>query len=379
MSRRDDVYRRLAREIDKMPVPFTETASGVELEILKHLFTPEEAEVALNLNILPETLDRIHKRAKKNGITMTGEALEGMLDNLVAKGAITGGRSRRKGKLYGLAQLAVGIFEYQINRLTPGFVEDFERYVNEQFHKDLSQTKTQQMRTIPISRSLTPELHVEPYNDIRAYVRNFKSDISVANCVCRQSTDVTGGTCRHSDIRETCMQFGSAARWCIEKGVGRAVTNEEALAILDRAEEAGFILQPQNAQAPKFLCCCCVDCCHALKVMNMHPRPAELFTSNYHVIVETSLCTGCAQCVGRCGMKAIGMSGDVAVVDLDRCVGCGVCTVACPTGALRLHRKNGRHIPPKTQGDLYRNIMVERFGLLGALKTAVRVLSGRKA
>jgi NAD-dependent dihydropyrimidine dehydrogenase PreA subunit len=379
MSQRDDVYRRLAREIDKMPVPFTRTVSGVELKILKHLFTPEEAEVALNLNILPETLDRIHKRAKKNGITLTGEALESLLNNLVEKGAISGGRSRKKGKLYSLAQLAVGMFEYQIDRLTPGFVEDFEQYVKEQFHRDLLHAKTQQMRTIPVSRSVTPDLHVEPYNDIRAYVRNFKSDISVANCVCRQATDVTGGACRHSDMRETCLQFGSAARWCIEKGVGRAITKEEALAILDRAEEAGFILQPQNAQAPRFLCCCCVDCCHALKVMNMHPRPAELFTSNYHVTVDPSLCTGCALCVERCGMKALNMVQETTAVNLDRCIGCGVCTIACPTEALRLQKKDRLHVPPKTQSDLYKNIMMERFGLLGTLKTVARVLSGRKA
>ncbi len=379
MNKNEDVYRKLAREIDKMPVPFTETASGVELNILKHLFTPEEAEVALNLNIMPETLDRIHKRTKKNGIDLTEKALEEVLDNLVTKGAIMGGRTRKKGKVYSLAQLAVGMFEYQINRLTPGFVEDFEQYVKEQFHKDMTGAKTLQMRTIPISRSVTPDLHVEPYNDIKAYVRELKTDISVANCVCRQSTEVTGSTCRHSDIMETCMQFGTAARFVIGNGSGRRVSNEEALAILDRAEEAGFVLQPQNAQAPTFLCCCCKDCCHALKIMKMHPRPAELLISSYYTTVDTSLCTGCALCVDRCAMEAISMVDDVAALNLGRCIGCGVCTATCPAEALRLHKKDRLHVPPKTRGELYKNIMIERFGLLGTLKTVVRVVSGRKA
>ena len=379
MNKHDDVYRKLAREIDKMPVPYTQTASGVELKILKHLFTPEEAEIALNLNIVPETLDQIHKRAKKNGITLTEKALEGVLDNLVKKGAIMGGRARKKGKAYSLAQLAVGMFEFQINRLTPGFVEDFEQYVKEQFHKDMFRAKTQQMRTIPVSQSVTPDMHVEPYNDIKAYVRGLKGDISVANCVCRQATEVTGGACRHSDIIETCMQFGSAARFVIGNGTGRPITNEEALAILDRAEEAGFILQPQNSQAPTFLCCCCRDCCHALKMMKMHPRPAELFISSYQMTIDPSLCTGCALCVDRCGMGAITMMDEVAVVNLDRCIGCGVCAATCPSEALRLHKKDKLHVPPKTQGEIYKNIMMERFGLLGTLKTVVRVMSGRKA
>jgi len=379
MNKHEDVYRKLAREIDKMPVPFTGTASGVELKILKHLFTPEEAEVALNLNIMPETLERIHKRAKKNGINLTEKALEEVLDNLVAKGAIMGGRTRKKGKVYSLAQLAVGMFEFQINRLTPGFVEDFEQYVKEQFHRDMTGAKTQQLRTIPVSQAVTTELHVEPYNDIKAYVRGPKTDISVANCVCRQSTEVTGGTCRHSDIMETCMQFGTAARFVIGNGSGRRVSNEEALAILDRAEEAGFVLQPQNAQSPTFICCCCRDCCHALKIMKMHPRPAELLISSYYTTVDSSLCTGCALCVDRCAMEAISMVDDVAVVNLDRCIGCGVCTTTCPTEALRLHKKDRLHVPPRTQNELYKNIMVERFGLLKTLKTVARVMSGRKA
>jgi len=379
MNKHDDIYRKLAREINKMPVPFNETASGVELKILKHLFTPEEAEVAINLNIMPETLDRIHKRAKKNGINLTEKALEAVLDNLVKKGAIMGGRTRKKGKVYSLAQLAVGMFEFQINRLTPGFVEDFEQYTKEQFHKDIVRAKTQQMRTIPVSQSVTPDLHVEPYNDIKTYVRGLKTDISVANCVCRQATEVTGSTCRHSDIMETCMQFGTAARFVIENGSGRRITNEEALAILDRAEEAGFVLQPQNAQAPTFVCCCCRDCCHALKIMKMHPRPAELLISSYYTTVEPSLCTGCALCVDRCAMEAISMVDDVAVVNPDRCIGCGVCTTTCPADALHLHKKDKLHVPPKTQSELYKNIMIERFGLLKTLKTAARVMTGRKA
>lgn len=35
---------------------------------------------------------------------------------------------------------------------------------------------------------------------------------------------------------------------------GSPITNEEAINILNRAEEAGFILQPQKAQEPQFIC-----------------------------------------------------------------------------------------------------------------------------
>jgi len=381
MTTYGDVYYKLQQEINKMPVPYSETKSGVEQRLLKHLFTPAEAEIALNLNIMPETLERIYKRVQKSGITTTRKELEDVLDNLVEKGAIMGGgmfESKGKGKQYSLAQLAIGMFEFQVDRLTRDFAEDFEQYTNEQFHKDLLSTKTKQMRTIPVSRSVTPDLRVESYNDIREYVKNLKSDIAVIKCVCRQLGDIIDKPCRHSDIRETCLMLSGVARYIVGAGVGRPITNEEALAILDRAEEAGFVLQPENAQKPKFICCCCIDCCHSLKVLRMHPKPADLFISNYYVTIDLSMCKGCEMCIDRCGMGAISMEGNVAVINRDRCIGCGVCIQACVNEAHRMHKKDKTHIPPKTHDDMYKKIMIERFGLVSTLKSVSRVLTGRK-
>ena len=53
---KDDVYRQLQRHLDKMPVPFPETESGVEISLLKRLFDEEEAYIALNLSALPESV-----------------------------------------------------------------------------------------------------------------------------------------------------------------------------------------------------------------------------------------------------------------------------------------------------------------------------------
>ena len=43
----NDVYLRLARRFESPPAGYPDTASGVELRILKRLFTPEEAEAAI--------------------------------------------------------------------------------------------------------------------------------------------------------------------------------------------------------------------------------------------------------------------------------------------------------------------------------------------
>ncbi len=79
-----DVYRRLQEHLNNMPVGFPATQSGVEIRVLKHLFTPEEAEVALYLKFQPEPLKKVYRRFKKSGITL--EELEQKLDEIYLKG-----------------------------------------------------------------------------------------------------------------------------------------------------------------------------------------------------------------------------------------------------------------------------------------------------
>ena len=49
-----DTFQQLARHLDNLPAGFPATESGVELRILKRLFTAEEAEIAVNLTLVPE-------------------------------------------------------------------------------------------------------------------------------------------------------------------------------------------------------------------------------------------------------------------------------------------------------------------------------------
>jgi Fe-S-cluster-containing hydrogenase component 2 len=378
----EQVYLKLREEINKMPVPFPATSDGVELKLLKHLFSSDEAAVAICLNIMPESLKRIYKRVVENGITISPDELETMLDRLVDKGAILGGRlfeSKGMGKKYSLSQLVIGMFEFQVDRITPAYSRDFEHYIDKGFGDAVLEGNTRQMRVIPLSLSVTPGMKIAPYDDIRAYVRGLKDDIAVANCVCRQSAEVLGGSSRNSELMETCLMFKDAARFTMGRGHGRAISNNEALEILDRAENAGFVLEPENCREPNFVCCCCIDCCHSLKILKKHPRPAELLVSGYSVSVDPELCKGCKKCVSRCVMDAISMVDKVAVVNPDRCIGCGVCFTACAHDALRLNKNGKSHVPPLNHDLMYQKIMVERFGLWSVLKMVTRIVMGRKA
>ena len=59
----NDVYRRLAKHLDNLPGGFPPTESGVELRILRRLFTPEEAELAMRLTLIPEEAPVVARRA----------------------------------------------------------------------------------------------------------------------------------------------------------------------------------------------------------------------------------------------------------------------------------------------------------------------------
>lgn len=375
-----EVYKRLRKEIDKLPIGFPASESGTEIQLLKELFTPQEAEIAVNLNIIPEKTGRIYKRLKKNGINITREDLEKVLDELSDKGAILGElfHEKKKKRKYQLAPMAVGIFEFQGDKLSSEFAENFFTYFREAFRHDFYGTKTSQVRTVPINKSITPDMRVESYNDMRTYIKNYKDEMGVLNCICRKSQDLMHNPCKHSDIRETCIVLGYGARYWRGRGMGRSVSRKELLAILDRAEEAGFILQPENAANPAFICCCCTDCCHVLQGYRLHPRPADLFQSDYYAVVDESLCNGCKKCEKKCGMEAISVTRKRADVNLNRCLGCGVCVPACPNGAVKLHAKKEKNNISMNRYTLHSKIMKERYGLGGTLGILSKVVTGRK-
>jgi len=57
-----DVYQRLANYLDNLPAGFPPTETGVELRILKRLFSEQEAQIAPGLTMMPEPVAVIAQR-----------------------------------------------------------------------------------------------------------------------------------------------------------------------------------------------------------------------------------------------------------------------------------------------------------------------------
>lgn len=338
-----DIYERLADHLDGLPAGFTRTPAGVELRILRRLFTEHEAGLALHLTPIPEEARVIARRAK-----IPAEECGRRLEAMAKRGLIM--RVHRKGKppLYMALQFAVGFWEGQVNRLNRELVEDFEAYLPAYLNHGFWR-KAPQMRTIPVNKSISLQNEVMPYERAEEVVRRHKS-IAVSNCICRQERRILEKGCDKPE--ESCLQFGAAAESVTDAGRGRAISQEEALAILRRAEEAGLVLQPANAKDPLFICTCCGCCCGVLRSLKTHPEPASIVSSPFFASLHTETCKGCGTCTKRCQMEAIHLEDKKAVLDLTRCIGCGLCVNTCPTHSLSLVRK-----PEKEQPYVPKNII----------------------
>ena len=373
MNTEDQIYRDLQKHLDRLPISYPATESGVEIRILKHLFTPEEAKIATQLSMIPEPLKRIYKRVKKSG--MSNEELQQLLDHMVDKGSILASK-KDDDKLYSNAMLAIGMYEFQVDRLTKDFAKDWLQYLDEAFAEEVSRTKIPQLRTIPVEKSIPlPEKYqISNYDNVRKIVENASGQIAVANCVCRQAKDLVGESCTKTDLRETCIILPGEAKYYVDVGIGHYITKEEALDILEKAQEAGLVLQPVNSQRPEAICCCCGDCCGILMSVKKFPRPADFYATNYYAEVDPELCTGCEICVEQCQLEALDIVNGVAAINLNRCIGCGNCVVICESDAIQLRRKEEETIPPKDTDDLYTKIMSKKVGQWNMLKMGMKIL-----
>jgi Pyruvate/2-oxoacid:ferredoxin oxidoreductase delta subunit len=350
----DVVYETLREHLDSLPVGFPKTDSGVEIRILKQLFTKEEADLAVQLTILPETAEQIAIRLGREQTKV-----EALLEEMVRKGLIFHTRKSAV-TTYQAGFFLIGIYERQLGTLTEEFVRDFDQYMDEGFRDVLVFSPPKQFRTIPVHSSITPELGVTPYDNIRDIVKR-QSKLAVMECICKKKSDMLGEGC--DAPRDVCMTFSSAAWTFLEAGLAREITQEEALQILDEGEAAGLVCSPSNDQKGTLVCLCCGCCCDILKSYRKYPKPSEICYTNYFTVVDTNLCTGCETCLDRCPMDAIKINEGKANIDLNFCIGCGLCVSTCPSDALTLKRKDESaiHIPPKSMYKLYERAGIERM------------------
>ena len=346
----ENIYRNLREFLDKLPGGFPETPTGVEIKLLKKLFSPEQAELAVELRREPEECSAI---AARTGISE--DILSERLEEMARKGLIF--RTRKGDRpLYNAEQFIIGIYEFQAMNKDPEFYDLFEQYLP-YLGLSLSGVKTPMMRYIPIESALTPETEIATYDRVRDLISG-ESVIAVQQCICKQTQGFQGNECPKP--QEVCFGFGEFAQFIIDNGMGREITRDEAFAILKRAEDEGLVLGLPNAQKLSFLCCCCSCCCPNLRFSKRAERPVDMVFSNHRAEIDPELCTSCDVCVERCQMEAILADGATTEILEGRCIGCGLCVSSCPEDAITLKVKEGVEAPPKDFKEVFDRVASER-------------------
>lgn len=322
-----EVYRRLARKLDTLAIGFPATQSGVELKLLATIFAPEQAMLAARMDSGPESVDAIALRAG-----MEAEAAEPILREMARRGLIraTGESS------FSLRPFLMGIYEQQLPRMDAELARLFERYYQETEGGGITRGAPPVHRVVPVEEAIPLDIEILPYELASRLVRDSRS-WAVRNCVCRTQQRLLGQGCDHP--LEVCLVFAPVERAFEHSDVDRPISTEEALSVLRLAAEAGLVHTVYNfREGLHHICNCCSCACMFLRAVSEFGRFSGIARSAFRSVVESDICTGCGNCLGRCPFGALSVQDQVCVVEYMRCMGCGLCVTACPTGALRLER-----------------------------------------
>ncbi|MGQ9721087.1 MAG: 4Fe-4S dicluster domain-containing protein [Candidatus Jordarchaeum sp.] len=202
----------------------------------------------------------------------------------------------------------------------------------------------------------------EPFEKVSKYIEEART-IAVNPCACRLSAN----NC--DKPIDVCFSFDRFADYIIKYRKGKKVSKEEALAILQKAEDAGLVHTISNQQErPNFICNCCTDCCILLRGLTELHNPRTIAKSNFMPEINSDNCRLCETCVEWCPLQALyhhyphseDLSDDRIMILEERCIGCGICAHKCPHDAIKLVRVR-EEIPEKTGRDSLIRVETERI------------------
>jgi len=342
-----EVYRELLEVMKKRGGAYAGMDIPEFFSMVKELFTPAEAEVN---NAMPKGFFTAKALAATMG--RDEKEIEAVLEIMADKGLCLA-LSMDQSRVYQAARFMVGILEFQF---MPGKTTDRDKKVAQLIHaykKAFDQRTDRSVMSFPTTRVITVDALVKADNQVHTYdqVRTFIDQfdpIAATTCYCRHAAFLRGEDI-HGMPNDVCMQFGPWAQYAIERLGARKLSKQEAMEVLNLAEEAGLIHMSQNmTEGISFLCNCDRWHCGAVQNALAKPKSGLFFNSGFEPRFDPDLCASCQTCIDRCPAEALVMGeDDHPVVNLDRCFGCAVCATGCPSQAISMVNKPGFPPPPK--------------------------------
>jgi len=331
----EDVYEKLADALDKLPNGFPRTPSGIEIAILKKIFSAEEAWLASQLSRESEQVDMIARR-----IGVPVEEAKSRLKDVARRGLLWFDEEDGNPR-FRLAPFVVGIYETQLEDMDHEFAHLVEEYLANGGAAGIMKPQPALHRVIPSQGAVKSEW-ILPYDDVKAILLANKA-FTLRNCICRVQQDHIGRRCDFP-VR-TCLSFSSHERPARPNDISK----EEALTLLDEFEEIGLVHTVSNVvKGIYYVCNCCGCCCGILRGITDWGTEKSVAQANYYSAIDPDECIRCGTCIERCQVHAISEENGLAVGNRERCIGCGLCVTGCPTGAAKLEPKPEEEIihPP---------------------------------
>lgn len=167
------------------------------------------------------------------------------------------------------------------------------------------------MHAIPVEKAIPSASKSLSIEHISHWLDKYEGHIGVGVCSCRRAQTIRGEG--SGDVPgEWCIGVGEFADYVAETGKGRLIDKAEALRIIQKAEDMGYVHQITNIDGEDkifAICNCAPGVCFAL-------RTSQLFNT-----------------------PNMSRSAYVAHVDTENCVACGKCVEVCPAGAAKLGQK----------------------------------------
>ena len=348
---------------DRVPGKIKMTTDAPEYWGLACIFEDEmdavtrEASLDLLLDMLPGNFFKVrkhhsyaelHEMNAKKHYTPDDKSLDELLDKLAyfgmleydygdkytKDGPVAGTSFERDARIYWVPMFVPGSAEYtnmsvELMDKHPELAMFFERMTFLPLEKVTPMVPMGGsgigMHVIPVEKAIDMVNETADIEHISYWLKRYEGHLAVGICSCRYGRKKLEEGCA-DDYRDWCIGVGDMAEYLVETNRGHFITYDEAMAILKKAEDHGFVHQVTNIDGEGkifAICNCNVKICNAL-------RTSQLFNT-----------------------PNLSRSAYVAHVDPKNCVACGRCVEYCPAGAVRLGQKlctkHGEQTYPKQE------------------------------
>lgn len=287
------------------------------------IVTDEMAEVALKMKVRkPMTFSQILKATGKEE-----KELEKLLEEMSIVGLLEyNWENPKREKQYVLPMFVPGSAEFtNMNRKQleehPELGRFFERMSRLPLEKVTPMVPPGGagigMHVIPVEKAIEMENQSIDIEHISHWLKKYDGKYAASPCSCRLSRQTYDEGCA-DDPEDWCIAVGDMADYVVEtqKG-GRYITYEEALDILKRAEDNGFVHQITNIDGKDkifAICNCNVNVCYALRTSQLFNTP-NMSRSAYVAHVKTENCVACGRCVEYCPAGAVKLGQKLCTKD----------------------------------------------------------------